>query len=90
MVKITSLMTNKEKVVIEKKLEEKLSVESDFGYGKKSVINCENDIARQIQFLLDTIPCMESGNFDENLNAMNSAIMNINSLLRRRTELKKK
>ena len=73
-----------------KKLEEKLSVESDFGYGKKSVISCENDIARQIQFLLDTIPCMENGNFDENLSAMNSAVMNINSLLRRRTELKKK
>lgn len=73
-----------------KKLEEKLSVESDFGYGKKSVISCENDIARQIQFLLDTIPCMENGNFDENLSAMNSAVMNINSLLHRRTELKKK
>ncbi|MEE1195382.1 MAG: serine/threonine-protein kinase [Lachnospiraceae bacterium] len=73
-----------------KKLEEKLSVESDFGYGKSAVINCENNIARQIQFLLDTIPCVENGDFEENLKAMNTAVMNINSLLRRRIELKKK
>lgn len=72
-----------------KKLEEKLSVESDFGYGKSAVINCENNIARQIQFLLDTIPCVENGDFEENLKAMNTAVMNINSLLRRRMELKK-
>lgn len=73
-----------------KKLEEKLSVESDFGYGKHAVINCENSIARQIQFLLDTAPYIENGNFEENLNAMNKAIININSLLRRRTDLKKR
>lgn len=73
-----------------KKLEEKLSVESDFGYGKNTVINCENNIARQIQFLLDTVPCVENGDFEENLKLMNTAIMNINSLLRKRTELKKK
>ena len=73
-----------------KKLEEKLSVESDFGYGKSSVINCENNIARQIQFLLDTAPCIENGDFEEDLKAMNTAVMNINSLLRRRIELKKK
>ena len=73
-----------------KKLEEKLSVESDFGYGSNAVINCENNIARQIQFLLDTVPCIENGNFEENLNAMNTAVMNINSLLRRRIELKKR
>jgi len=73
-----------------KKLEEKLSVESDFGYGKSAVINCENNIARQIQFLLDTVPCVENGDFEENLKAMNTAVMNINSLLRRRMELKKR
>lgn len=73
-----------------KKLEEKLSVESDFGYGKSAVINCENNIARQIQFLLDTVPCVENGDFEENLKAMSTAIMNINSLLRRRIELKKR
>lgn len=73
-----------------KRLEEKLSVESDFGYGKSTVINCENNIARQLQFLVDIIPNVENGDFEENLNAMNTAIMNINSLLRRRIELKKR
>ncbi len=73
-----------------KKLEEKLSIESDFGYGKSAVINCENNIARQIQFLLDTVPCVENGDFEENLKAMSTAVMNINSLLRKRIELKKK
>ncbi len=73
-----------------KKLEEKLSVESDFRYGQSAVINCENNIARQIQFLLDTVSCIEDGDFEENLNAMNTAVMNISTLLRRRTELKKK
>lgn len=73
-----------------KKLEEKLSVESDFGYGKNAVISCENNIARQIQFLVDIAPCVENGDFEENINAMNTAIMNINSLLRRRIELKKR
>lgn len=73
-----------------KKLEEKLSIESDFGYGKSVVINCENNIARQIQFLLDTVPCVENGDFEENLKAMSTVVMNINFLLRKRIELKKK
>lgn len=73
-----------------KRLEEKLSVESDFGYGKGAVINCENNIARQLQFLVDTAPNVESGDFEENLKAMNTAVMNVNSLLRKRIELKKK
>jgi len=73
-----------------KKLEEKLSVESDFGYGKSTVINCENNIARQIQFLLDTVPYVENGDFEENLKEMNIAVMNVNSLLRKRIELKKR
>lgn len=71
-----------------KKLEEKLSIESEFGYGKCAVINCENDIAQQIQFLLDTVPCIENGDFKKKIMVMNTAVMNINSLLRRRTELK--
>lgn len=73
-----------------KKLEEKLSVESDFGYGQNAVISCENNIARQIQFLVDIAPCVENGDFEENIKAMNTAVMNINSLLRRRIELKKR
>ena len=73
-----------------KKLEEKLSVESDFGYGQNAVISCENNIARQIQFLVDIAPCVETDDFEENIKAMNTAIMNINSLLRRRMVLKKR
>lgn len=73
-----------------KKLEEKLSVESDFGYGTSTIISCENNIARQIQFLLDTVPYVENGDFEENLKAMNTAVMNVNSLLCRRVELKKR
>lgn len=73
-----------------KKLEEKLSVESDFGYGKGAVISCENNIARQIQFLVETAPLIENGNFEDNIDAMNTAVMNINSQLRKRIELKKR
>lgn len=73
-----------------KRLEEKLSVESDFGYGNTAVIHCENNIANQLQFLLDTVSCVENGNFEQNLDAMSTAVTNINSLLRKRTELKKR
>lgn len=73
-----------------KKLEEKLSVESDFGYGKGAVISCENNIARQIQFLVETAPFIENGNLEENIDAMNTAVMNINSQMRKRIELKKR
>ena len=84
------MKTNQILMTYIKKLEEKLSVESDFGYGKGSVINCENNIARQIQFLLDTVSCIENGDFEENLKEMNTVVTNINSLLRRRNELKKR
>lgn len=72
-----------------KRLEEKLSVESDFGYGKATVINCENNIANQLQFLVDSVPSIEVGNLNENISKLNTAVNNINSLLRRRIELKK-
>ena len=73
-----------------KRVKEKLSVESDFGYGKDIVINCENNIAKQLQFLLDIIPVADNGNIEENMKAINTAISNINSLLRKRTELKRR
>lgn len=73
-----------------KRLEEKLSLESDFGYGNITVIHCENDIAKQLQFLIDAIPNVENGDLGENLNVINTSVMNINSLLRRRMELKKR
>lgn len=73
-----------------KKLEEKLSVESDFGYGESTVIDCENNIAKQIEFLLDNVSGIENGDFEENIKKMNVCVMNINSLLCRRSELKKR
>lgn len=71
-------------------IEEKLSVESDFGYGNNAVINCENNIAHQIQYLVDAAKNINSANFELELKDMKTAIANINSLLRRRTELKKR
>jgi serine/threonine protein kinase len=73
-----------------KKLEEKLSIESDFGYGKAAITNCENNIAKQLQFLQDVVSSIEVGNLNENISKMNSAITNINSLLIRRREMKKR
>lgn len=73
-----------------KRLEERLSVESDFGYGKPSVINCENEIARQLQYILESVPYITSGDMSANIMELNKALTNINSLLRKRTELKKR
>lgn len=71
-------------------LEEKLSVESDFGYGNSRIINCENNIARQLQFLVVAVLNVENGNFTENVRKLNATVVSINSLLRRRSELKKR
>lgn len=71
-------------------LEEHLSAESDFGYGKEEVIKCENNIARQLNYLKDSVPYILSGNKEENLKELNKAAEIIKSLLRKRTELKKR
>ena len=73
-----------------KQLEERLSVESDFGYGKSEIIYCENDIATQIQKLLKLVSNIEKGRLEENINTMSEIIVNVNFLLDRRTELKRK
>lgn len=73
-----------------KRLEERLSVESDFGCGKNNVIECENNIAKQLQYLLKAVPYLSNGNIDENIFELNKAVVNINSLLKMRIELKKK
>ncbi len=73
-----------------KRLEERLSVESDFGYGREAVLRCENNIAKQLQFLLDSVPCLEEDNMADSLPVLREAVFNIESLLRRRTELKKR
>lgn len=73
-----------------KRLEEKFSVESDFGYGKEAVIRCENNIAKQLQFLLEAVPCLDEDNLIDSLSTLKEAVSNVESLLRRRTELKKR
>lgn len=67
------------------KLESRLSVESDFGYGKQSVISCENSVAEQILFMEEIVDVFD----EDKIRDLMSAISNINSLLRRRSELKK-
>lgn len=71
-------------------LEERLSVESDFGYGKDLVIDCENNIAKQLLFFTNAVSDIEIGDFDENIRTLNTIVKSINSLLSRRVELKKR
>ena len=73
-----------------KKMEEKLSVESDFGFGESNVINCENEIAYQFQLLENRVSTMEEGDIDLNIDETIKIITYIDSLLYQRMELKKK
>lgn len=70
-------------------IKEKLSVESDFGVGIQEVIDCENEIARQLQVLSTTIQNIKVNNIEESINVLNILIADINSLLQQRTELKR-
>lgn len=71
-------------------LEEKLSVESDFGCGTDTVIRYENQIAGKIHFLMDAVSNMENRDLEEALKEMSTIVTEINSLLRKRRELSKK
>ena len=70
-------------------LEEKLFVESDFGYGGDVVIDCENDISRKLQFIKEMVSNIESGNITDNINILNEVVSETNMLLSKRRELKK-
>lgn len=70
-------------------LEERLTVESDFGYGDAKVIECETDVIHQLQYLSDSVLNINEGNFNENVSDLRIIILNINSLLQKRSELKK-
>lgn len=72
-----------------KRLEERFSIESDFGCGDNTVISVENDIAKQIQDLIYTIQLINNENIDASINDMNKTVKNINILLCKRIELKK-
>ena len=71
-------------------LEEQFSVETDFGYGSDVVKKCENDIANNLQFLLDAAKKVETGDINKNVDNLTDILMNIKMLMRRRRELKKK
>lgn len=71
-------------------LEEKLYIDSDFGCGSTDVIICENNIASQLQYLVNAVPNIMSGDMSDNISKLNLVIININSLLQKRCELKKK
>ena len=71
------------------RLEDRLSLESDFGYGNDKVIDCENKIAEQLQTLKNFVSNVEKGNFIDNLNKMNVIVVNINSMILKRANLKK-
>ena len=78
---------------IEKKarqLKEKLASETKFGRGNSSVIKCENDIANQMQYLVELIADIEKGNVERSLPGVQSALTNLDNLLAKRTELQKK
>ncbi len=69
-------------------LEEKLSVESDFGYGNDRIINYENKITEQLQFILNAISDIPSDFSIQTIQLLNTSIDNVNTLLYKRTELK--
>lgn len=71
-------------------LEEKFSVESEFGYGNNIVIDCENIISKHLQTLLNVAKNIEDGNFNENIKLLNITISKINLLLQKRANLKRK
>ena len=73
-----------------KRLENNLSIETDFGYGNNAVIECENDITDKIQELKISVSNIEIGNISDNLKTANNILNDINFLIRQRAELKKR
>lgn len=72
-----------------KQLEERLSIDSDFGCGNNIVINCENDIVEHIESILNLATNIEDKNYTKNIDLMCIEILTINGLLSKRAELKK-
>ncbi len=73
-----------------KHLEERLSLESDFGRGNAQVIACETSIASELQLMLELASQLDGEQSGENLSALEQSVQTINSLLLRRAELKKR
>lgn len=73
-----------------KRLENNLSIETDFGYGSSAVIKCENDITEKIRELKISVSNIEIGNISDNIRKSNSILNDINLLIMQRSELKKR
>lgn len=73
-----------------KRLENNLSIETDFGYGNSSVIQCENNLTDKIRELKISVTNIEIGNISDNIRKSATILNNINSLLKQRAELKKR
>ncbi len=71
-------------------LEEKLAVESDFGYGDNRVIECEESIEKELQIFLNGVSAIETGNYKKNVQELEKIVVDINALLKQRNELKKR
>ncbi len=72
-----------------KQLEERLSIDSDFGCGNNIVINCENDIVEHIESILNLATNIEDKNYTKNIDLICAEILTTNELLSKRAELKK-
>lgn len=90
-IKKTSIKTKELNILIAdiKQLEERLSIDSDFGCGNDIVINCENDIAKHIESILNLASNIEDKNHKINIDLIGIEVLTINELLSKRAELKK-
>lgn len=73
-----------------KHLEERLSLESDFGRGNAQVIACEASIASELQLMLELASHLDGEQSGDSLSALERSVQTVNSLLLRRAELKKR
>ena len=73
-----------------KKLEELLSTENDFGDEDEEVRECEKDISQNIDELNKLVLDINKDNVDNKSYKITETVIKINSLLRKRTMLKRK
>lgn len=72
-----------------KQLKEQLEIEPDFGYGKRHIIQIENEITSILYHIKGLIEGLKNRNTGQ-LNKINHLLSDINELLRRRREMIKR
>lgn len=70
-------------------LAEKMSIESDFGNGSLSVLECEDEIAHQLKLLSEYVKKFDFENCFEYNKKLNEIVLKINTALYKRSELKR-